>query len=535
MKKGPIIAGVLILAVAAGAGGGWYYYQKNGDFGVLQQYIDKLPLDQIPFFGGDEDDSDAVYVTAVSTLMGTNTGLQNRYAGVVEPQDTVSVQIDSGRKVKQVHVKTGDVVKRGQLLFEYDLTSIQEDLQEARLDLDRLKNEAISIQDQIKTLEKEKKKAKQNAQLSYTIEIETNKMNLKKNEYDQISKEAQIEKLERATGNTEVRSEIDGLIQKIDNSKMATDDSGDISDTIEEDSYYQSDSGDGAFITILSTGEYRVKGTINELNINSLTPGQAVIIRSRMDETQTWKGMMGNIDRENASTSGDSSSYFGFGGDSSDSQTSSSSYPFYVEMDSSDGMMLGQHVYIELDEGQEEAKKGVWLTEFFIADAETDSPYVWAASDKNRLEKRPVVLGEYDENLEEYEILEGLSEDDRIAFPASGLEEGMKTVLGTAEETMEAMFEDYEDEEYSDEDLEGEDFEDEDYEDEEYEDYEEEYDDEGIEEIEVVEGDEEIIEDSDWEVLEEEVYEIDEDEFSDEDYDAEIVEDDEPDLMMLDE
>lgn len=526
MKKGPIIAGILLLAVAAGAGGGWYYYNENGDFGVLQPYIDK-----IPFLNPEEDDSNSVYVTAVSTLMGTSSGIQNRYAGVVEPQNTVSVQIDSGRKVSRVNVKTGDVVKRGQLLFEYDLTSIQEDLQEARLDLDRLKNESISIQDQIKTLEKEKKKAKQNAQLSYTIEIETNKMNLKKNEYDQISKQAQIERLERATGNTEVRSEIDGLIQKIDNSKMATDDSGDISDTIEEDSYYQSDDGgDGAFITILSTGEYRVKGMINELNINSLTPGQAVIIRSRMDETQTWRGTMGTIDRENAS-SGDSSSGFGFG-ESSDSQTSSSSYPFYVEMDSSDGMMLGQHVYIELDEGQEEAKKGVWLTAFFIADADSDSPYVWVANDRNRLEMRQLVLGEYDENLEEYEILEGLSEDDRIAFPAPSLEEGMRTILGTAEETMEAMFEEELEEDYVDEDYEGEDFEDESLEDESFD---EEYEDEDFEEIEVIEGEEEIIEDSDWEVMDEEVYEIDDEEFSDEDYEAEIVEEEEPDLMMLDE
>ncbi|MFR3882711.1 MAG: hypothetical protein ACLTX6_10750 [Lachnospiraceae bacterium] len=39
-------------------------------------------------------------------------------------------------------VKTGEEVKQGQLLFEYDLTSIQEDLEETQLDLDRLKNEA---------------------------------------------------------------------------------------------------------------------------------------------------------------------------------------------------------------------------------------------------------------------------------------------------------------------------------------------------------------------------------------------------------
>ena len=39
-------------------------------------------------------------------------------------------------------------------------------------------------------------------------------MNLQKNTYQQTSKEAEIQKLQNATGNTEVRSPIDGIIQK---------------------------------------------------------------------------------------------------------------------------------------------------------------------------------------------------------------------------------------------------------------------------------------------------------------------------------
>ena len=139
---------------------------------------------------------------------------------VVEPQETVEVELESGRCVKEVQVKTGDQVKKGQLLFEYDLSSIQDSLEEAQLELDRLKNEESSLNDQIATLEKEKKQASQDNQLSYTIEIETNKMNLKKNEYNQKSKQAEIDKLQSATGNTEVRSSIDGVIQKIDTSKL---------------------------------------------------------------------------------------------------------------------------------------------------------------------------------------------------------------------------------------------------------------------------------------------------------------------------
>lgn len=419
MKKSFLVVGGIVIAAAAGAGG-WYYY-NNSQTGASGE--------------------DTVYVSSISTLMGNDLGVQNRYAGVVEPQDTVEVKIDNGRKVKEVKVKVGDEVKQGQLLFEYDLSSIQEDLQEAKLDLERLKNEAVNLQQQINTLEKEKKQAKADSQLSYTIEIETNKMNLKKNEYDQKSKAAEIQKLENAMLNTEVRSDIDGVIQKIDSSKMSSDESESVENTLVEESsgytYGMENSENGAFITILSTGAYRVKGMVNELNRQNIIPGEPVIIRSRADESQTWKGTMGNVDQENASS--DSNNMYGMMSTSGDSQTNSSSYPFYVQLETSEGLMLGQHVYIEPDQGQNDKKEGLWLSDFFIADADTAEPYVWVADEKKHLEKRSVTLGKYDEALLEYEIVDGLTEDDCIAFPAEGLEEGMDAVVGSGEQTMNAM------------------------------------------------------------------------------------------------
>ena len=386
-------------------------------------------------FGQQETSGDSVYVTSISDLTGQTSGVSNRYAGVVEPQETVSVELESGRTVKEVQVKTGDQVKKGQLLFEYDLSSIQESLEEAQLDLDRLKNEAASLNEQIATLEKEKKKASQDNQLSYTIEIETNKMNLKKNEYSQKSKQAEIDKLQSATGNTEVRSSIDGVIQKIDTSKLTTDDSSSVDDSSADDSSYGDDSSESgnAFITILSTGAYRIKGTVNELNVNSIIEGEPVIIRSRVDSSQTWKGTMGTIDKDSASSGNNSSSYLYGMTDSSDSQTNTSTYPFYVNLDSSDGLMLGQHVYIEKDEGQDTEKAGIWLSEVYIVDADTDSPYVWAADEKGKLEKRSVILGQYDEDLGEYEIADGLSKDDCIAYPSDVLEVGMSTTTNIEE------------------------------------------------------------------------------------------------------
>lgn len=401
MKKQIAIVGGTVAAVAVAGGVSWYLWNHKGS----------------------SSEQNKVYVTTVATLMGDVSGTQNRYAGVVEPQKTVKVKVDSSRKVKNVKVKEGDQVNVGDVLFEYDESAAQDDLAQAELDLERLKNEANSLQNQIDTLEKEKKEAKEEEQLSYTIEIQTAQMNLKKNEYNQKTKEKQIEKLKNSSGDLEVKSELTGVIKKINESVISN-----------HDSDMDSESGDSgsetAFITIVATGTYRVKGMINETNMNSIVEGQPVLIRSRVDKDVTWTGVMTGVDTKEPESSGSSDSMYSYG-ESSDTQTSSSNYPFYVELDSADGLILGQHVYIEPDNGQDEVKEGVWLDEFYLVDVDTDTPYVWASSSKDKLEKRTVSLGEYDENLGKYEITEGLTKEDCIAFPEDTLEEGMETAINS--------------------------------------------------------------------------------------------------------
>lgn len=402
MIKRVLIVGGLLAVLGVGGFFGWQYYNEN--IGVASN-------------------ENIAYVSKVNMITETSTGVVNRFAGVVEPQQTVEVDIESGRVIKDIMVETGDVVKEGQLLFEYDLSSIEQDIQEKQLELDRLKNEALSLTEQIATLEKEKKKANKDNQLSYTIEIETNKMNLKKNEYDQKSKTAELERLKSATGNTEVRSEIEGIIQKINTSKM----NADAGDGLDSYSYGYDNEESNAFITILSTGAYQIKGNVNEQNIHSIFEGDSVIVFSRVDEKQTWKGVISTIDRENNSSGNSNSEMYYYGMGSGDSMTSSSSYPFYVELENSEGLMLGQHVYIEKDNGQADVKSGLWLSEFYIADLYETTPFIWAADENGRLEKREIVLGEYDPDMMEYEILEGLSLSDSIAYPDDTYEVGMKT------------------------------------------------------------------------------------------------------------
>lgn len=273
MKKRLAIIGGILVAVGLIGGLVWYFLKGNEA-------------------SGDEND---IYVTTVATLMGDVAGTQNRYAGVVEPQKTVEVKLENNRTVSEVKVEEGQTVKAGDLLFEYDASSSQDDLAQAELDLERYKNEAVSLADQIATLKDEKTKASADEQLSYTISIQEAEMDLKKNEYSQKSKQAEIEKLKKASQSTEVVSELDGVIKKIDTSLM----NNGSSDSGLEEGYSDSGSGSSnAFITIVGTGTYRVKGKINETNASSIISGDPVIVRSRVDSDVTWTGSMTGIDRK---------------------------------------------------------------------------------------------------------------------------------------------------------------------------------------------------------------------------------------------
>ncbi|MBR2527231.1 MAG: efflux RND transporter periplasmic adaptor subunit [Blautia sp.] len=420
-KKGWIIFGMIAILGTAGLGS-WQFYFK-----------DKFASSS----GGDE----IAFVTKVSNLTAENLGIQNWYAGVVEAQNTVKVNIESGRTVSETKVSVGDSVKVGDVLFEYDLSNLQDDLKKATIEMEKLKNAAVGHNQMLASYQVQIRTQTPSEQLSTLIAIEDERMSLRQNELDQIKKQAEIDKLYASSGNAQVFSTVDGVIQKIDTSKLSSSDGSTTSDNF---SFGASGSDSDAFITILGTGNYRVKGTVNEQNRSDIVMGTPVIIRSRADSTQIWHGAMGTIDERNASSGATDN----WGMTSSDSSSNSSSYPFYVNLENSDNLMLGQHVYIERDEGQSDRGEGLWLSEYYIADADTDAPYIWAVGTNGKLEKRSLVLGEYDEGTLEYQILKGLDTTDSVTAPTEDLREGMPTADISERPEIEEI-EEYSDEEYN--------------------------------------------------------------------------------------
>ena len=385
-KKQKIIAGVCAAVCIGGLAAGIFFSHNKKE----------------------KDGKELAYVMSVSS-MNEMAGIQ-RMSGVVESQKTQDIQKDSEREVKEVLVKAGDEVDVGTALFTYDTEKLEADLQQAQLDLERADNDMANLKAQIAQLQKDKENASEDEQLSYTTQIQSGEMDLKKSEYERKAKEVEINRLQSQIQNSTVKSDMKGVVKSVNNENSSN-------------SNMYSDSSQ-AFMTILATGQYRIKGKVNEQNVSQVVEGQPAIIRSRVDENMTWRGTYTAVDTKNPNNSSNNMMY----GMSSEeaSQNTSTSYPFYVELESSEGLLLGQHVYIEQDNGLEEREKGIWLDEAFIADIDK-KPYVWAETGKGTLEKRTVVLGTYDENMMQYKIEKGLKSSDYVAYPQEFLKEGMKT------------------------------------------------------------------------------------------------------------
>ena len=336
-----------------------------------------------------------VYVQSVEALR--NMGAiapGDRFGGVVVSENVAEVQKDSDKAVKELLVKEGEDVKEGQELFSYDTDELQLALDKKKLELDQLKATITNYKSQITSLKNERAGLTGTAKLQYTIEIQSTEIDLKEAELNLGTKEAEVKRAEDLLANSTVVSPVEGRIQTI--SENGTDNYG----------------NPLPYITIQQKGSYRVKGVLNELQRGGLTEGVRMTIFSRTNHQEVWSGTINLVDYENPYQGSDYDRYYGT---SSDEMSSSSKYPFYVELDDTEGLILGQHVYMELETGEGD-EDTLAISGAFVCYNEDGSAYVWAEKG-GKLEKRAVTLGEYDYMQDKQEILEGLTEADYIAFP----------------------------------------------------------------------------------------------------------------------
>ena len=338
-------------------------------------------------------DETAVYVQKISNINGIST--TERFSGLVVSENLTEVKKDSDKEVAELLVKEGQDVKEGDPLFSYDTDKLQLSADKLDLEREQLNSSLQDYQTQISQLEREREKVNANKKLQYTIQIQSAQVSLKEAELNLKTKEVELEKAQKLLQNATVLSPTTGRIQSINES--GTDSQGNAV----------------AYITIQQAGSYRVRGTIGELQQGAVSKGDRIMMVSRVDPSKTWLGTVTLVDYENPIKNDNSGGYVISGNDSSNT---ASKYPFYVELDSMDGLIMGQHLYLErYTEGA--GASGVPVSSAYICYEEDGSAYVWAENSHAKLEKRAITLGDYNENSDCYDVVDGLTEEDYIAFP----------------------------------------------------------------------------------------------------------------------
>lgn len=372
----------LLLVLTLLGGGVYYLYQRD--------------------FGGSKE---TAYVQSVSAIIGSGSvGLYAQYNGIVEAKDVIEINPTGSMPVKECYVSAGSKIREGDPLFCYDVDDLELQYAQIEIDISGVENNLRTYRDQLSALNTKLKKAKEDEKYSIELDIQTVELDIRKAEFDLEDKHRRANEMREVIDASEVLSPVTGTVRSVRDNSGSYDPFG-----------YGYGDGSSAYITIIAGTAFCVKGTVNEQTIYTLYVGMPVLIRSRVND-RIMRGTIYRIDTESPDNS-QSAVYYYDGGERT------SKYAFYVEPESIEGLMIGQHVVIDLNTDTD-TSTALMLPAAFLFE-ENGRFFAWAADADGRIEKRAVAVGNYDEQTECYEILVGLARRDRIAFPDETVHAGM--------------------------------------------------------------------------------------------------------------
>lgn len=356
-------------------------------------------------------------------MLATAAACTDKFAGVVVSENEVKIERDTDKQIEKLHVAVGDSVRANEKLFEYDTDTLSLTIEKQELEMTKLEQQLKDLQTQITNVEKQikeekrKKEKDQDKALLATLDLTLRSVKADQTQanYDKKALQAEISYNKDMLKNAVVRSPIKGTIRAIDENGSP-------------------------YITIQQSGAYQVKGTLNELSMGAgIMEGVEVTILSRIDPTAFWTGTVSLVDYNSTS----SNAYDDMYGNVGDGMSSSSSYPFYITLDSTSGLLLGQHVYIQIAAASHDDDL-LRLPDSYIMDLTMDpetfatTGMVWGVDLATRtLVKMTVTLGEYDPIYGTYVIQEGIDAMTYLADPADpGVKEGASVVLRSEPEYM---------------------------------------------------------------------------------------------------
>ncbi|MCZ2258965.1 efflux RND transporter periplasmic adaptor subunit [Sporosarcina sp. G11-34] len=336
---------------------------------------------------------------------------------VPEGEQKVFLEPEKG-EVLEYKVTENQQVLAGDVLFEYDSSKLKVEYGKAIRERDLIQKRAKIEQSQIAAMEKQiaatKKKvgvkkdpdesgyvepsvtqADVNALAAEKVQLEIQYEGTKS---EITSAQEQINELDTLIKEMVVVSKIDGIVVKVDQNIAKT----------------ETGSTDPA-IHIISSGPFKVIGTMSEFDTVKIQTDQAVVIRPKVFKDKEWNGVVESVSQFPNEEGGED--YGGGGGNVT-------MYPFKVSItDDTSELRQGFHVSLEINVGGNE--KSLVVPHMALLD-EGDSTAVFVLVD-GFLERREVQTGAM--NDEYIEITEGVELGELVVIaPDEGMHDGMEVV-----------------------------------------------------------------------------------------------------------
>lgn len=184
-----------------------------------------------------------------------------------------------------------------------------------------------------------------------------------------------------------------------------------------------SDDSNDAYLVVASEEGLYLKSTVSEMDLDSVEKGQVVSCTS-WDTGAKFDATITQIDYFPSST--ESESYWGNG------NSNSSNYPILAVVEDADGLSEYESVSVKIPTANQSGSGKIYIEKMYIR-SENGQSYVYIADENNLLKKQYIRTGGSTYGM--VEIKEGLTEDDRIAFPyGKDVKEGAKVVESSEDE-----------------------------------------------------------------------------------------------------
>lgn len=329
-------------------------------------------------------------------------------SGQVKPGNIESFYGEATKgKVKDIAVKEGQEVNKGDKLFSYDNEEINLQVKQAEIEEKVASMRFDQGKKKIDSLKKDIKKAKDSGaakEMIESLESQLNELELQQKTSD-LEKEKgnlRIEELKKKQGELTVYSNFAGVVQKLD-----------------KDASQGSTPGMGgqgkAFLQIASKDPFQIQGTLTELQKSQIQKDQTITVTAKAAPKKKWTGKITEVSEY--PTSAEVSAQAPGGGEAGQNM---SYYTYKASLDSQDGLSPGYHVSIQVNL---ENKKMVAVPSKSIV-TENEESFVYV-EDKGKVRKQIVKKGSGDGDWTE--VVEGVTVGQKVVKnPSDKVFDGME-------------------------------------------------------------------------------------------------------------